>query len=663
LFRSFPAAANSGYNRPARVDLSDVKGPTMPARNVRWLIVLFACAAFPGLVQAQKLGDVPPGGFRSPEGDATFGPESGAVPLNNLVFELLNRESPGKAVHRFRNPREGWVYLRVTSAGDRAPDAVLLDDRSVALKSIDGHRETMRYLARGPHTISIPEGSAPAARLEVRAIGELFYASYGNDPHITEMGSYTWEYLRRHCLDHYNSIIGASTLKSDGTSTQEAEIREWTSEGKRWFTSETVPYDVTTAEAVYARWANSPGMRHPLMSGIWADEFGVGEKYGKKTSEMYPLWIKALRKMRANPKLAGRAFYAYSPSRLLPSDTFDEMTPFIQTLMEGDYRIGPEWYVPEGRSRPGRPILTTDDLLAEFSPGWEQASRASFERASQGASMNRVVCVSTFSEPGWESSDLFPDYNFNVFLDSQLQFIATDPAFFGIRGVQGYLSGYCGEEQTRLFARLVRHYAIEGNTRRFLSDPYVLPHIQNGDFTDGETGWSLQPAVATDKERSIAPKTAAGFGTLQARYHAPEGTGDTALWTRRSNEKPNVISQTIRQLTPGRLYSLRLITGDYQELIAGKSERRAHAVSKSIDRADLVDSKSFQVPVSSGFWYQHGGFHANNPYWFNYHQIVFRARSDSAELRLTDWVASDAPGGPEGEELLWNFVQIQPYFE
>ncbi len=617
-----------------------------------WLSALSGAAA-------SNLGDPPAGGFRSPEGAPRFSPEHGATPLNNLVFELLNQESPGADSYTFHNPRDGWVYIRVTTAGDVATNTVLLDGESVALKRVDEHLEAMRYITAGPHTVQLGADHASGKQLEVRAIGELVYATYGLDPHIAETGVYTWDYLRQHCLDHYNSIIGTG----DGIDMQAAELREWTAEGKRWFTAEEVPYDVASADEAYEHWAKSPGMAHPLMSGIWADEFGVGEKYGKKTADMYPIWIEAIRRLHANPAFANRSFYAYGPSRLLPAPDFAQMYPFIQALMESGYRLAPEWYLPEGQSRPGRVIEKTGDLLAEFSPGWEQASRESFELAHTGAATERVLALLLFSEPGWESGDLFPGYDFNVFLDAQLQFIATDPAFFGVRGLQGYLSGYCGEEQTRLFARLIRHYAIEGNTTRFLGDPYVLPHLQNSDLANGTAGWNLAPAVVAPGQESIAVKNVPGFGTLQGKYHAPEGTGDVTLWTRRSAEKPNVVSQTIQQLTPGRLYSLRLITGDFQELASGVSVQRKHAVSVTVENVDVVEEKTFQAVVPAGFWYSHGAFNAQNPYCLNYHQQVFRARAETAALHLSDWVSADSPGGPIGEELLMNFIQVQPYFE
>ncbi|HJN13848.1 MAG TPA: hypothetical protein QGH10_00080, partial [Armatimonadota bacterium] len=496
-------------------------------------------------------------------------------------------------------------------------------------------------------------GTGSPDRLEARAIGELFYATYGSNPHIPETGEYTWDFLRRHCLDHYNSIIGANALTAEGKSTQEAEIEEWTAEGKRWFTLHPIPL-VETADEAYDYWTQTPGMQHPLMHGIWGDEFGP--RLGKH----YPAWIEALRRINEDPKFSGRKFYAYSPNRFWPIENgYEVMFPFVQTIMDCGYRLAPEWYLPEGYSRPGRIILKTEDLQAEFGPGWEMASRESHEKASPGAATNRIVILSLLSEPGWETGDLFPGYDYNVFLDAQLQFLATDPAFFGIRGVQGYLSSYCGEEQIRLFAKLVRHYAIEGNTDRMLKDPYVLPHLQNPDFEDGIAGWTVAPAA----EESVAGKTAPGFGTLQAKYHAPKGTGDAALWTKRGAEKANVVSQQIQGLSPGRLYSLRFITGDYQELLAGKSVSRKHAVSAKIEGVEPVPEKGFQAIINSGWWQSSGPFGRDNAYFLNYHQQIFRAKGQTARLLLSDWASEQSAGGPEGEELIWNFIQVQPYFE
>ena len=621
-----------------------------------------------------KLGSIPAGGFKSPEGDPRFSPEQGAKPLNNLVFELLSVTPPGFSQHSFRNPREGWVYVRVPPlkigsdsvvAARSGPPTVVIDEKQVALKAVGEQLEAMCYLTEGPHTVAMSPTTGKVDRLDVRAIGELVYAAYGSNPHIAETGNYNWDYLRRHCLDNFNSIIGDSTLTPDGKSTQEAELKEWTDEGKRWFTLEPAPDGIRTktptktADEAFEYWTKTPGMSHPLMSGIFGDEFGPGHQ------KLFPMWNEALRRIHADPKFKNRIFYPYISSLTQPLDEKDSrpnsrtMFRFIQTNKDCDYRTAVEWYQPEGQSRPGRIIAETDDLQAELGPEWERAARTYFEQASPGSSTNRIIVMATLSEPGNETCDLYPKYDFNVWLDCQMQFLATDPAFFGIRGLQGYLSSYCGEEQLRLFAKLLRHYAIEGKTERLLKDPYVLPHLRNPDFENGVEGWTLSPAT----EASIAPKTATGFGTLQAKYHAPAGVGDAALWTKRNAQKPNLISQQVRNLVPGRLYSLRFITGDYQELLVGNSVRRKHAISIKIDNSEPVVEKCFQAIISNGYFYDFGVFNRNNPYWMNYHQQVFRATAKTAELQLSDWTVQNASKGTEGEELIWNFIQVQPYFE
>src|SRR5689334_14942573 len=81
------------------------------------------------------LGSIPPGGFQSPEGDPRFSAKAGVKPINNLVFQVLNVKSPGKAKHSFNNPREGWIYVRVpkSSASEDHLPAVLIDEKEVVL--------------------------------------------------------------------------------------------------------------------------------------------------------------------------------------------------------------------------------------------------------------------------------------------------------------------------------------------------------------------------------------------------------------------------------------------------------------------------------------------------------------------------------------------------
>src|SRR5438552_2997985 len=127
-----------------------------------------------------------------------------------------------------------------------------------------------------------------------------------------------------------------------------------------------------------------------------------------------------------------------------------------------------------------------------------------------------------------------------------------------------YTSGYADEETVRWAARLYRHYGLEGKTN-LLSDElgfaYRLDHIQNPDFADGLKGWSVQAA----EPGSVDTKHLTGFGWLEGRYPRTQ-LGDTFLWTKRSAARPNRVTQEIKHLRPGKLYSLKLVSADYQEL-------------------------------------------------------------------------------------------------
>jgi hypothetical protein len=188
-------------------------------------------------------------------------------------------------------------------------------------------------------------------------------------------------------------------------------------------------------------------------------------------------------------------------------------------------------------------------------------------------------------------------------------------------------------------------------------DPYNLSHIKNGDFEENDREWRLSPA----EKKSIRFLSHRGYGWLEGRY-PKSARGDTFLLMKRSSEAPNVISQEIKNLVPARLYSLTIITGDYRDLSSGKSVQTEHLVDISIDNAEMLrgKKKSFQFPFQSA-GHTLGKFNRTFPFWMNYHCRVFRAEGTTATLTIKDWKSGDAPGGPIGQELTVNFIQIQPY--
>ena len=137
----------------------------------------------------------------------------------------------------------------------------------------------------------------------------------------------------------------------------------------------------------------------------------------------------------------------------------------------------------------------------------------------------------------------------------------------------------------------------------------------------------------------------------------------TWIVTRRSAAGPNVFSQQLRNLQPGRVYSLRFFTGNYQDLLNGKDHSYQHAVPVRVEGAQVLPEQSFDALSLQHPRLAFDSFNSSNLYRTNYHQRLFRARGKTAQLVFSDWASAQETGGPEGEELLWNFIQVQPYFE
>jgi len=246
-------------------------------------------------------------------------------------------------------------------------------------------------------------------------------------------------------------------------------------------------------------------------------------------------------------------------------------------------------------------------------------------------------------------------------MDMQFNILANAPEFKGLGGVMEYLSSYTDEEYLRWAMRLYRHYAIEGN-RNMLSEKYGYAYapsrLVNPDFEKGLDGWDVQPAAPG----SVSAGRYAGYSWLQGRYPRTE-VGDTFLVTTRSDVKPNIISQPVRGLKPGALYSLKLYTGDYGDLKAGQSRRQKHAVSVRMEPSDPVESRSFQHVLAQCYSHDLGPFNREHRYWMNYHQRVFRAGQETAILTISDWAGEAEAGGPAGQQLMLNFVELQSYFD
>lgn len=587
--------------------------------------------------------------------------------LNNLVTELVNHGEQtlaGRTMTPFANPRDGWCYFEIS--GDAT---VRLNDEPEPLLTGETS-QAMRHLPTGQHTLRLEGRPRSLVVCTIPALQHAFYN--GGDRWNLNHGPFDdWDYLTKHVLANVNVIISGGArhpLHYDQTPAgvrwiglpevpawyaREDHLDYWKSLGRSWITSITVPAgEDITAEQAYAFWSAAFGLNEPRMDGVIVDEFPGGDQ------PKYDAYRQAVERIYAEPKFKGKTFSPYScgGGGILSGYTGkDRCQEFSRAAMAGGGYICIERYLSEQPTE----ALAKAHLHEEFIAGWNMPR---FEKDFPGVARQTVMVLGCMSAVG-ESLNVHPSVDFKVYMDMQMHLLANDPAYAGLGGLQWYLTAYADDETMRWASRLFRHYAIEGN-KQMLSPKfgfrYQLDHLINPDFTEQTSGWDLQPA----EPDSIAVKEHAQYGYLQFRY-APDGVGDRFLVTRRSASGPNTFSQTISNLTPGRLYSLKLVTADYQDLVAERQDKKLHAVSIAIDGVEPLpgEKMSFQAVFPNHYARPVGAFRGDErSYYMNYHWRVFRAQSATALLRVADWHSESDPGGPVGQELMYNFIEVQPYF-
>jgi hypothetical protein len=567
--------------------------------------------------------------------------------LNNLVSELMDARSRGllgQTRIEFMNPRDGWVWF--SAGGDctvKTGNATLLS--SEATKPAV---EAMRLLPAGKHVLEV---SGHPTELTVRAVPALVYNIYWpNAPggqRIAPFGLHTWERLSKHMLPNVNTI--------ESVVVDTPEHREWLAQGKHWTPHVQAPglidkqtWTVEKIREVWLNpgkptaWANRPSFTLDKFTGISVDEYAGNHP----SAEIVKMTTTSIADLPDHPAFAGKLWVPFFAST---RGANAEDRPFLKTVLGNGWPFKEEVYLSEMPTEP-------ENLIAIRNGFTKVASK--YEAASPG-SVRRMIFVLSYSGLGTMSANRCPQADFRVHLDMQMQVLATSPEYFGLRGVEPYRSHNVDEEILNCMGMLLRHYCIEGKTGRMLSDPYELKHVANPDFTDGTQGWQVQAA----EPGSVRTDAYAGYGTIQGRYPRRTGIGDTFAVLTRSTKVPNTISQQLRALTPGRLYSLKVFTGDYADLRADKTRQHQHGLSITLDGAEALPGGfshpfvSHDLPSALAAYAKVAG---KPPFWMTYHWMHFRATAPTATLSLSDWTKPGEPGGPTGQQTMVNFVEVQP---
>jgi|GEM_PF-1132213 len=581
--------------------------------------------------------------------------ESAGKVLNNLVTELLSlqgdelfSDQSSQATIEFNNPRNGWVFFSSTiddqPGTGKSEIALQGETEDTIIIHSPGQsttQEAMRWLRLGTHVLSV---DASVEKLVVRAIPEISFFRYPASTHLPQQKTlFDWKTLQKYVLHNMNSISVAGVMTREPLrSKSQSELDAWKKEGKRWYAIGHVPAyklggDMTTQQA-YEFWADNACYNDDAWAGIIVDEFSVGD-YPVKT---YVPMTEAVRRLTA--EFPDKSFLPFCLSMYGAK----EVKPFIEAVIDNGSQFVWEWYErEEPNEERARNKLTSG--LVEGMKGWRNLVPE--------AQTHAILCLGYYSTPPISLNEN-PAVDYKVWKDMQYQRLATDPTFVGLYGLMEWNSKYADEETVRWQARLCRHYGIEGKTN-LLSDEYGfrynLTHLQNPDFDEGTTGWTVTPAAGD----SVNTGTFTGLGRLEGRVRG-SSRGDNFVRMRRSAKAPNRIVQEIKDLEPGRLYSIKMFTCDYQGLMKGKIDKQTHAVAMDLENVEMIEG--FQQPFESQRGQEVPPFSGKNQPWLSYHWYVFRAAGDSARLVISDWLSDEEPGGPLGQELTFNFIEVQLYY-
>ena len=355
-------------------------------------------------------------------------------------------------------------------------------------------------------------------------------------------------------------------------------LAEWIRRGKHWVDEVPLDFKAKTVDDAYRHFVAEFAVADSKFSGYMVDEFC--ERPERK--EINRINLAALQRIAERPDFAGKKIYPYIVTTCPKLSEYADAWKFA---VRNHFLLAQEWYV--------RDVQPGGDKWDGFDPAWHTANMTRWNSRRPGAESSLIMTLSGWNLPDC-SGNLDPRLDCKVSLDRQMHFLANHPAYRHLQGVNVWTSSYMDEELIRWMCRLFRHYCLEGNRDRLSSDPYVLPHLVNPDFEQGTDGWRLRPAGP----ETIRPGTLKDFGIIQGRYAYRTRKGEHFLIARRSKSGPNVISQTVRHLTPGRLYSFRMYTADYGDLKSGRSQRQKHGVSISLRGAKLIPGRAAASSLS-----------------------------------------------------------------
>ncbi len=562
----------------------------------KWVLILWMCSAAVGTIYAD----------------------------NNLSKALTAVKAPAQSA-AFTLARTEWVHFKPAQDGRLTVQSNDGARYECLVRDGDGFLE----LPAGRYTVHGDFGDS----LRIRQVAAtLFFSLAGVDFDAPESDSvqvttherqsgrigmylYKYNYLRKNILGPFNLITAGHDASA---------MKAWRAEGRK--TVAGVHLNAPEKRLETWRKASAPDS----IDGVLPDEFIV------------PV---------ADPNQTGTEFGYLKPGVGFEPRTFADIATWAKESSGKRFYawLGVPW---NAHTRDAKPLLdalaATDGMIVWESYGYPKnwpaelderyrARAAGYLAARPDAMRYIMVAPATF-----EQTSNNPSMDFKVWLDKQLQLVATEPQFANLRGLSMWAAYYTDPEILRWFSALIRHYGIEGATEP-LAKRYgykLRPGIlENADWSDGLNAW--QVTAAAPGSVTVAGPAAWGF----KRGYNPRT--DMQLKLVRVPGKTNIVSQALQNLHPGQTYVLRAMA-----TAPGLTDYAKYAVNFDLSHAEIVSvlertMRDFTPRV--------------NQQCYDTWTIVFRPTGQGpCVLSVTD---AERPGAVAPAVLLVDGIQITPYFE
>ena len=533
--------------------------------------------------------------------------------LNNLVSELVNKQVAKPQAVDFVNPEDGWIYISIPQGANVTINS---DNNSFTTA------EVVRLLPAGKYKLFI-NGNFKPGNVIVRKIPEIINYPACVSSFVKENGKYDWTFTKKHILPAVTTLNGGRLSKQ--------VLKEVKREGLLWLSNFNVRKALKKSKTslIVKELEKSPGIADNKYDGVTVDElfFSAPRALSSYTDVLY--------KFLAHKNKLVYSWVVGTPVEAAIS------TDFISMALNSSGGKGKVLF--EAYCHPQSDEKAADDYLNHFLCKTVRGYQKLFPGITKGLG----VVFGNFNQVPYISLEYDPHVDMKYYLDMQLNKIANAPEFRGLSCTGYWGSHHADEEMIRWAFKLMRHYAIEGRTDMLSKKygfQYSLNYLKNCDFEDGLKSWQ----VTGNAKAGSYPD----FGRdNQGRWC--RGRGDKFCIMTKESDSETHVTQKAQGLIPGKYYSIQFLTADYNDLKNKENNPKYHGINVILPGAKIIKEKSYvHVEKSTYISRKRGKVYIG----VNLNRVVFQAKTSTQEV-----IFSNAES-KIGEKLIFNFVQLKPYF-